>query len=107
MLSSTVASISADQPASDESAAAIERSLARKVSQCVILSPIKTGLMTQKSRSLLPLSGPRPGASISGLGCVLFSTTDAGAESPWSDKNLIQCLLGQIESDPKSDLNLN
>ncbi len=107
MLSSTVVSISGDQPASDESAAATECSPARKVSWCIIPSPIKTGLMTQKSQSVLPLFGPYLGASISGLNCVLFSTTGAGAESPWSDKNLIQCLLGQIESDPKSDLNLN
>ncbi len=78
MLSSIVASISADQPASDKSTVVTECSPARKVSQCVIPSPIKTGLTTQKSRSVLPLSGLHPGASISGLNCVLFSTTGAG-----------------------------
>jgi hypothetical protein len=81
MLPSTVASISADQPASDKSTVVTECSLARKVSRCVIPSPIKMGLTMQKSRSVLPLSGPHFGASISGLNCVLFSTTGAGAVS--------------------------
>ncbi len=67
MLPSTVAYISADQPASDESTVVTECSPARKVSRCVIPSPIKTGLMTQKSQSVLPLPGPHFGAFISGL----------------------------------------
>ncbi len=106
VLPSTVASISPDQLASDKSTVVTECSLARKVSRCVIPSPIKTELTTQKSRSVLHLSGPWPGASISSPGHVLVGATRAGVICPAS---LISDSAGpymskdrSLESTPKS-----